>query len=191
MSIDAPTPLLVALKGYPGSGKSTVGAALCRELGWPLIDKDGIQDVLDRHAVANEAAGYEIALQMARTQLAHGVSVIVDSPFWRRTYENTRALADEVGARLVVVECRCDDEVEWRRRILARQGAGLLARRTTTWESLQVFRARYDLDAYVIDVPHLIVDTSRSQTGMVASIRTWLEQHVLAPDVGLTGSDCR
>src|SRR5438034_10692562 len=120
MSVEATTPLLVALKGYPGCGKSTVGAALSRELRWPIVDKDAIQVVLDRHRVADEGAGYEVALQVARSQLAHGISVIVDSPFWRQTYDNAQTLADDIGARLVVVECRCEDEVQWRGRIEAR-----------------------------------------------------------------------
>jgi 2-phosphoglycerate kinase len=41
------TPLLITLKGHPGSGKSAVGRALGRRLGIPLIDKDDIKDILD------------------------------------------------------------------------------------------------------------------------------------------------
>src|SRR5262245_50335998 len=121
MSVEVVTPLLVALKGYPGCGKSTLGAALSRELAWPIIHKDVIQRVLERHDVADGAPGYEIAFQFARSQLECGVSVILDTPFWSQTHDNARALTAEVGARLVVVECRCADEVEWRRRIEARQ----------------------------------------------------------------------
>lgn len=42
-----PAPLLIALKGHPGSGKSAVARALSRRLLIPLIDKDDIKDVLD------------------------------------------------------------------------------------------------------------------------------------------------
>jgi len=48
MATAAPTRWLVALKGYPGSGKSAVASALSRELHWPIVDKDDIQDTLDR-----------------------------------------------------------------------------------------------------------------------------------------------
>jgi predicted kinase len=188
MSIEVATPLLVALKGYPGSGKSTIGAALSRELHWPLVDKDAIQAILDRHRVADEGAGYEMAFQVARSLLARGISVIVDSPFWQRTYDNARGLADELGARLLVVECRCDDDVQWRRRIEARQATGPVAKRTTTWEALQAFRRRYDADAYDITAPHLIVDTTAEPASTVAHIRAWLEQQAgqypRPPDVG-------
>jgi len=39
--------LLIAFKGPPGAGKSTIARALSKQLGWPLIDKDDVKDVLD------------------------------------------------------------------------------------------------------------------------------------------------
>lgn len=173
---EGPTPWLVALKGHPGSGKSTVAAALSRACGWPILDKDDIQDTLDRHLESSGGPGYEIMFGVARRQLLHGISVILDSPFWKTTYEHARALAEEVGARLVVVECQCADEAEWRRRIEGRQGAGLPARRTTSWDALQAYRARYDAEAYAIEVPHLVVDTTVERSIIVARIRAWLDQ---------------
>jgi predicted kinase len=191
MSIEVSAPWLVALKGYPGCGKSTVAAALSRELGWPLIEKDAIQRILDRHRVAGDAPGYEIMLQLARSHLRHGISIILDSPFWKLTYDNAQALADEHGARLVVIECRCADEAEWRRRIGARQGDGSPVQRTTTWESLQEFRRRYDSETYAITVPHLVVDTSTEQPETVADIRAWLQRLATRPDAGHTATESR
>jgi shikimate kinase len=40
---------LIAMKGFAGSGKSTLGRALSREFGWPLVDKDDVKDLLDSH----------------------------------------------------------------------------------------------------------------------------------------------
>ena len=37
--------ILVSLIGMPGSGKSTVGAALAKQLGLELVDADGLIDV--------------------------------------------------------------------------------------------------------------------------------------------------
>jgi predicted kinase len=189
MVIEVSAPWLVALKGHPGCGKSTVAAALSRELGWPLVEKDAIQRILDRHCVAGDAPGYEIMLQVAGSQLRHGISVILDSPFWKLTYDNTHALADELGAQLVVVECLCGDEAEWKRRIEARQGVESPAQRTTTWELLQEFRRRYDRETYTITVPHLVVDTSREQPETVADIRAWLQKLATRPEAGHAGAE--
>jgi predicted kinase len=174
--IQVPRPWLIAVKGYPGSGKSTVASALSRELRWPILDKDDIQDTLDRHLPSGDGPGYEIMFQVARGQLLHGISVILDSSFWKRTYDTARALADEVGARLVVIECCCADEAEWRRRIEARQAASLPARRTTTWDALDAYRSRYDAEGYTVEVPHLSVDTASEKSGVLTRIRTWLDR---------------
>lgn len=38
---------VIALQGPPGVGKSTLARALSARLGWPLLDKDDIKDLLD------------------------------------------------------------------------------------------------------------------------------------------------
>jgi predicted kinase len=43
---------LIVMKGFAGSGKSTLARALSRELGWPLVDKDDVKDLLDGHVQA-------------------------------------------------------------------------------------------------------------------------------------------
>ncbi len=35
--------LLIALKGFAGSGKSTLGRALGERLGYPVVDKDDVK----------------------------------------------------------------------------------------------------------------------------------------------------
>src|SRR5258708_7538181 len=35
---------LIALKGLAGTGKSTLGRALSKQLGWPLLDKAHVKD---------------------------------------------------------------------------------------------------------------------------------------------------
>jgi energy-coupling factor transporter ATP-binding protein EcfA2 len=51
---------LLALKGPPGCGKSTLAAALSQRLGWPLIDKDDVKDLLDGKAADAGGLAYEI-----------------------------------------------------------------------------------------------------------------------------------
>ena len=38
---------VIAMQGPPGVGKSTLARALSTRLGWPLLDKDDIKDLLD------------------------------------------------------------------------------------------------------------------------------------------------
>ena len=60
---------LIAMKGFAGSGKSTLSRALSKQLGWPLIDKDDVKDLLDGHAPAAGPLAYAIMFNIARRQL--------------------------------------------------------------------------------------------------------------------------
>ncbi|GBF91825.1 hypothetical protein Rsub_04930 [Raphidocelis subcapitata] len=51
-----PRPVLLLVKGLPGSGKTSLARALARRLRWPLIDKDDARDCLQPIAAATAAA---------------------------------------------------------------------------------------------------------------------------------------
>ena len=153
-------PVLLAFKGPPGAGKSTLARAVGARLGWPVVDKDDVKDVLDGRTPESGWLAYEVVLRVARTQLRQGLSVVCDSPLLRGVYVQVQRIAGETGARLVVVECRCSDEIAWRSRIEARQALNLPAHHATTWEAVLAWRARTTDAEYPIDVPHLIVETA-------------------------------
>lgn len=170
---------LVALKGYPGSGKSTLGRAVSRGLRWPLIDKDDIKDLLDGRAPEAGALAYNVMFNVARRQLLQGLSVICDSPLtYREGYEHAARIAGETGAALAVVECRPPDEAVWRGRIEARQALGLPAHHKTDWASLQDHLRTATLEAaYPIEHPHLVVRTDEPATELAARVARWLARH--------------
>lgn len=89
---------VMAMQGPPGAGKSTLARALSACLGWPLLDKDDIKDLLDGQAEQAGALSYEILLRLVERQLQQGVSVVCDSPLLARTYEGLRAIAATNGA---------------------------------------------------------------------------------------------
>jgi hypothetical protein len=57
---------LIALKGLSASGKSTLGRALSKQLGWPLIDKDDVKDLLDGYTAEAGGLAYDIMFNIAR-----------------------------------------------------------------------------------------------------------------------------
>lgn len=169
---------LIAMRGFAGSGKSTLARALSRELGWPLIDKDDIRDLLDDRSPEPGRLAYDVMLSVARRQLAQGLSVVCDSPLtYRGTYEQARRIAHEAGATLAVIECVCPDDAVWRGRIESRKQLGLPAHHQTDWDAFRAMRDRLlrDPDArYRVDGPRLCVDTTRPLADTVAEIRAWL-----------------
>jgi hypothetical protein len=104
------------------------------------------------------------------------MSVICDSPLgYRRTYERAVRVAEEAGARLAVVECRCPDEGVWRRRIEARQALDLPSHHTIDWAAVEAFLRRTAADGgFTIAGPHLVVETTRPVGVLCDEVVAWL-----------------
>jgi predicted kinase len=168
---------LLALKGHAGSGKSTLGRMLSSRLGWPIIDKDDIKDILDGHTTEAGPLAYETMFNIARRQLQQGLNVICDSPLAYRTgYEKARQIATETHARLAIIECYCSDEQEWSRRINARKSLRLPAHHQVDWDAMQAYLASVRQESsYPISDPYLRVDTVKPLEDIVSEVQRWLE----------------
>ncbi|KAG5250631.1 zinc finger MYM-type protein [Salix suchowensis] len=167
-------PVIIAMKGHPGTGKSTLASSLASSLKIPLIDKDDVRDCTisiqnSSPATASKLLNdlsYDVVWQIASTQLRLGLSVIVDSPLSRRAHlDRLVQVASSTGSLLVIVECKPLDEGVWRRR-LEQRGRGDQAswHKPSTWQDLERLLEGYDgsTDYDVGDVPKLVLDTSVS-----------------------------
>ena len=169
----------IALKGLPGCGKSAVGRALSRRLGWPLIDKDDIKDILDAQVPDAGGLAYETMFNIGRRQLLQDLNVICDSPLnFPVSYEKARFIASETGATLAIIECRCSNPQAWQQRIDARKALHLPGHHQTDWRALQArLPAMRATASYPISGLHLVVDTVRPLSEVVEEIVGWLKQH--------------
>jgi predicted kinase len=165
---------VLALQRPPGVGKSTLARALSAHLGWPLLDKDDIKDLLDGQAEQAGALSYQMLLRLVGRQLKQGVSVVCDSPLLARTYEGLQVIARAADARLLVVTCACPDARVWQARVTARQGQGLPAHHTVDWAGVQRFLAQPGA-TYAIADPRLSLDTTRPLEDLVATTLAWLD----------------
>jgi predicted kinase len=104
-------PRLVVVTGPPGSGKTTIAAALRERLGLPLIAKDAIKEALgdalefdgDRHASRRlGVATFGVQFAIVRELLASGVSLIAEGNFrsdeWFRSLPPARVAQVHVTA---------------------------------------------------------------------------------------------
>jgi len=114
---------VILVSGAPGTGKSTVAAAVGAALDLPLLSLDPVKEALaDVLGTGDEAwsdrlgdAAAELLFRLAPTFPA----VVVEG--WWRGARRERAI--EVFAGAVEVFCRCDPELV-ARRMRARHGAG-------------------------------------------------------------------
>lgn len=167
---------LIAMRGHSGCGKSAVSRALGKRLGYPVIDKDDVKDILDGHASEAGPLAYEVMFNIARRQLLQEFDVICDSPLaYNITYNKARLIAAETHASLVIVECICSDEQEWSHRINGRKQLQLPAHHQVDWDAFRQVRAEMisAMDRPIYD-PRIIVDTVRPLDEIVAEIVQWL-----------------
>ncbi|MGW4356818.1 bifunctional aminoglycoside phosphotransferase/ATP-binding protein [Nocardia sp. NPDC004582] len=113
---------LALVGGLPGTGKSTVAAALARAAGAEVISSDTVRARLRAGGAITGAAGvfatgaylpeakarvYARMLELARDRLAHGVSVVLDAA-WIDDGERDRARALAAATHSDLIELRCE-----------------------------------------------------------------------------------
>lgn len=110
---------LIAIGGFPGTGKSCISRRLANELSLPRLDSDTIGRTIRRSLgdrfSSDDAfrAGYDVLFELSREFLTGNCSVIVDLslgwPFqWR---ELDKVWSGASGAILVPIVLRCAKEV--------------------------------------------------------------------------------
>src|SRR5262245_65158692 len=114
--------MLIVFGGLPGSGKTTLSAAVARRLGAVYLRVDAVESAMwdsgiDRDQPTGLAA-YGVAQAIAAANLHLGATVVADAV---NAVEPARAgwrgIASDAGAPLRVVEVVCSDPAEHRRRV--------------------------------------------------------------------------
>ncbi len=132
-------PVLVLVAGLMGTGKTALAEALAQRGALTTWNSDALRKALAAEAAATGAAAdfgagiysaewnvrtYDALFAHAEAELRAGRSVILDASFARRAdRERARALAQRLGARLLLIECRLD-EARARERLRRREQAG-------------------------------------------------------------------
>lgn len=164
------------MRGYPGTGKSTIARAIATALHAPLLDRDIIrQKAVDIFGNLPEVGrfSYELLFALTKEQLRLGLSVVVDTPLtYRTTLEQARALAQSFSIPLLVVHCQCPPEVQ-KCRLEDRKGK-VSEFQITSWEEWEQWKPRFE----DFDDEGCIIDTSNPLNDSLAKVmRTIHELH--------------
>jgi len=167
---------LILMRGYPGTGKSTIARAIAAALHAPLIDRDILrQKAVDIFGNLPHVGrfSYELMFALTEEQLGLGLSVVVDTPLtYRTTYEQAKELAQTFHAPMLVVHCQCSPEVQ-KRRLEGRVGK-VSEFQITSWEEWMQWKPRFE----DFDDEGCIIDTSNPLDDSLAKVmRTIHELH--------------
>lgn len=140
-----PTPVLIALSGLPGVGKTTVARQVSAEIGAVHVRIDTIEAAMARSGIVDRAggwdavpeAGYRVAYAMASDFLSAGHDVVADSvnPLGI-TRQAWAEVARTARAALIEVEVICSDRKVHRSRVEAR-ASDIEGLRVPTWQQVQ------------------------------------------------------
>jgi predicted kinase len=133
--------MLIVFGGLPGSGKTTLSAAVASRLGAAYLRVDTVESAMwecgiDRDQPTGLAA-YGVAQSVAAANLRLGTSVVADAVnAVEAARDGWRGVAAAAGVPLRVVEVVCSDPAEHRRRVEAR-APGPDQRFVPTWAQVQ------------------------------------------------------
>ena len=149
--------MLIIFGGLPGSGKSSISRHLAEKLGAVYLRIDSIETAINNSALnvkQAEDAGYLAAYDVAKDNLALGLTVIADSV---NPVEVSRAgwrnVAVSQNTKFLEIEVFCSDQKEHKRRVDARNLDIQDTTPNVPWE--EVIEREYDN----WDSPDLRLDT--------------------------------
>lgn len=154
--------MLYIFSGLPGTGKSTLSAALARELRATYIRVDVVEQAMRvAGAGVDGPAGYIVCYEIASQNLRLGLDVIADTvnPI-HETRQAWRGVAESLEIPFMEIEVVCSDEREHRHRIATRV-ADIPGLALPTWEEVKTRQYDFwDRDHIVIDTAHQTVAES-------------------------------
>jgi predicted kinase len=158
----------VLMRGYPGTGKSTIARAIAAALHAPLIDRDILRqkavDIFGDHPQVGRFS-YEMMFALTKEQLSLGLSVVVDTPLtYHTTYEQSKELASAYHTPMLVVHCQCPPEVQ-KRRLEGRKGK-VSEFQITSWEEWLRWKPRFE----DFDDGGCVIDTSNPLDDSLAKV---------------------
>jgi len=179
-------PILIAMSGLTGTGKSTVAAALAERMDLACIRSDVVRKELagikkDRRGVDAFGEGiyseeffevtYEELFKRAVLILKKRRGLIIDASFKKRSFrDRVRAVAGEMNMPFLLVECFCSEEEVFRR--LKKRALSGKDVSNGRWEIYQKQKGDFDAVDELKEIERIVINTELDMSdnlNMIAS----------------------
>ncbi|WP_056546195.1 AAA family ATPase [Arthrobacter sp. Soil782] len=160
---------LIVIAGLPGTGKTTLARSISQRIGACYIRVDAIETAIARiNGPVTGPEGYAVAVEVSRSNLLIGQSVVVDAVCpvieSRTAWAN---LAVEASASLTIFETHLTDLAEHEQRVIARV-PDIPGQHLPTWDSVQSLC--YQPWDTTTDGDRFRVDTSNSEAAVRSAL---------------------
>lgn len=174
MSDVAVNPTLVMLAGLPGTGKSTLAAALTQNLRWLVLDKDLLNTVLLAAKLPQAQAGrlaYELVLTLARVLFVEQQQSLILDTAGRQPFilERARTIVRDAGGQLKVIRCVAPTTVRQARLRERTAGPSQWTQDETTLDQERIWYAHLPPET-------LVVHTDQPVENLVADILLFVQR---------------
>lgn len=157
------TPMLIAMAGLPGTGKSSIASRLAAELPGIVLDKDQIRPMIFlpceiKYSKMQDDFCVSILYRIAEYRLANNLNrfVILDGRTYskRRDVDSLVVFAARIKSGLKIIECCCPDTIA-KQRLQTDIAQGSHSAQNRTAELYDRLKA----EAEPINEPKLVIDT--------------------------------
>jgi predicted kinase len=170
------SPLLIAMAGLPGSGKSALARRMAEILPAVVLDKDALRSALFppheiEYSKRQDDLCFDLLLQAASYLTDKGRIVILDGRTFTRHYQVKRLLhfAQAAGVKLAIIECVSPEETI-RQRLNRDAAIGTHPALNRSFEMYKELKAQ----AEPIETAHLVVNTDGKLEDCIATCVEYL-----------------
>jgi aminoglycoside phosphotransferase family enzyme/thymidylate kinase len=165
-------PVVLAVGGTAGTGKTTLAHALAARLGSELLRSDVVRNELfsatdERYSEPARRRVYEELMERGRALVGHRISVVLDATFsMAEMLDQASQMATSGGGDFLAIECVCRPEVA-RERIAKRLAAG----RDASEARPEIHDAQREAwQSWPTEIPQVRVDTEQPMEQQLAAI---------------------
>jgi predicted kinase len=173
-------PILIAMAGLPGSGKSALAARLAKALPAVILNKDTVREAVfpppeTEYTSAQDDFVLSLMYQAAGWLMRKGRSVIIDGRTFTHINQRAslKAAADQAGVELRIIYCYAPDEV-----VKSRLDKDVAADEHPAKDRNYDLYLRRKASMDPIEEPHLALNTDADLDDLEKQALAWLKRTI-------------